>query len=121
MTDYKLNRIEGTDIFYFAKGNVQCLGDTIVQGTFDEVLAVAEQLKNEAKDPGTESTTKIEEQTALIDIQSAKWFVIFLNDNLVQIVRTPGDVMYSLPLGLECYEERLELIFERIIKKYNYE
>jgi hypothetical protein len=121
MTDFQLNRIEGTDIFYFAKGNVQCLGDTIVQGTFDEVLAVAEQLKNEAKDPGTESTTKIEEQTALIDIQSAKWFVIFLNDNLVQIVRTPGDVMYSLPLGLECYEERLELIFERIIKKYNYE
>ena len=57
---YKLNRIEDTDIFYFAKSNVRCLGDTIVQGTFDEVLAVAEQLKNEAKDPGTESTTKIE-------------------------------------------------------------
>jgi hypothetical protein len=118
MTDYKLNRIEGTDIFYFAKGNIECLGDTIVQGTFDEVLAVAEQLKDEAKDPGTEDTTKIENQTALIDIQSAKWFVIFLNDDLVQIVRTPGDVLYSLPLGLECYEERLELIFERIVKRF---
>ena len=118
MTDYKLNRIEGTDIFYFSKGNIKCLGDPIVQGTFDEVLAVAEQLKNEAKDPGTEGTTKIENQTALIDIQSAKWFVIFLSDNLVQIVRTPGNVVYSLPLGLECYEERLELIFKRIIKKF---
>lgn len=118
MTDYKLNRIEGTDIFYFAKSDVKCLGDTIIEGTFDEVLAVAEQLKNEAKDPGTEDTTKIENQTALIDIQSAKWFVIFLNDDLVQIVRTPGNVIYSLPLGLECYEERLELIFERIIKKF---
>ena len=118
MIDYKLNRIEDTDIFYFAKGDVKRLGNTIVQGTFDEVLAVAEQLKNEAKDPGTEDTTKIESQTALIDIQSAKWFVIFLSDNLVQIVRTPGDVVYSLPLGLECYEERLELIFERIIKKF---
>ena len=118
MTDYKLNRIEGTDIFYFAKGNIECLGDTIIEGTFDEVLAIAEQLKSEAKDPGTEDTTKIENQTALIDIQSAKWFVIFLNDDLVQIVRTPGDVIYSLPLGLECYEERLELIFERIIKKF---
>ena len=118
MTDYKLNRIEGTDNFYFAKGDVESLGDTIVQGTFDEVLAVAEQLKNEAKDPGTEDTTKIENQTALIDIQSAKWFVIFLSDDLVQIVRTPGDVVYSLPLGLECYEERLELIFERIVKKF---
>jgi len=115
---YKLNRIEGTDIFYFAKGNIECLGDTIIEGTFDEVLAVAEQLKNEAKDPGTEDTTKIENQTALIDIQSAKWFVIFLNDDLVQIVRTPGDVVYSLPLGLECYEERLELIFERIVKRF---
>ena len=115
---YKLNRIEGTDIFYFAKGNIECLGDTIVQGTFDEVLTVAEQLKNEAKDPGTEDTTKIENQTALIDIQSAKWFVIFLNNDLLQIVRTPGDVVYSLPLGLECYEERLELIFERIVKKF---
>ena len=115
---YKLNRIEGTDIFYFAKGNIECLGDTIVQGTFDEVLAVAEQLKNEAKDPGTEDTTKIENQTALIDIQSAKWFVIFLNNDLLQIVRTPGDVVYSLPLGLECYEERLELIFERIVKRF---
>ena len=115
---YKLNRIEDTDIFYFTKGDIKCLGDTIVQGTFDEVLAVAEQLKNEAKDPGMEDTTKIENQTALIDIQSAKWFVIFLNDDLVQIVRTPGDVIYSLPLGLECYEERLELIFERIIKKF---
>ena len=118
MTDYKLNRIEDTDIFYFAKGNVKCLGNTIVQGTFDEVLAVAEQLKSEAKDPGTEDTTKIENQTALIDIQSAKWFVIFLSNDLVQIVRTPGNVVYSLPLGLECYEERLELIFERIIKKF---
>lgn len=118
MTDFQLNRIEDTDIFYFAKSNVQCLGDTIIQGTFNEVLAVAEQLKNEAKDPGTEDTTKIENQTALIDIQSAKWFVIFLNDDLVQIVRTPGDVVYSLPLGLECYEERLELIFERIVKKF---
>ena len=115
---YKLNRIEDTDIFYFAKSDVKCLGDTIVQGTFDEVLAVAEQLKNEAKDPGTEDTTKIENQTALIDIQSAKWFVIFLNNDLLQIVRTPGDVVYSLPLGLECYEERLELIFERIVKKF---
>jgi len=115
---YKLNRIEDTDIFYFVKGNVECLGDTIIQGTFDEVLAVAEQLKKEAKDPGTEDTTKIENQTALIDIQSEKWFVIFLSDNLVQIVRTPGDVIYSLPLGLECYEERLELIFERIVKKF---
>ena len=115
---YKLNRIEGTDIFYFVQGSVRCLGDTIIEGTFDEVLAVAEQLKNEAKDPGTEDTTKIENQTALIDIQSAKWFVIFLNDDLVQIVRTPGDVIYSLPLGLECYEERLELIFERIVKKF---
>ena len=115
---YKLNRIEGTDIFYFAKGDIECLGDTIVQGTFDEVLAVAEQLKNEAKDPGTEDTTKIENQTALIDIQSAKWFVIFLNNDLLQIVRTPGDVVYSLPLGLECYEERLELIFERIVKRF---
>ena len=115
---YKLNRIEDTDIFYFVKGDVKCLGDTIGQGTFNEVLAVAEQLKNEAKDPGTEDTTKVENQTALIDIQSAKWFVIFLNDDLFQIVRTPGDIIYSLPLGLECYEERLELIFERIIKKF---
>ena len=118
MTDYKLNRIENTDIFYFAKSDVKCLGDTIIEGTFDQVLAVAEQLKNEAKDPGTDDTTKIENQTALIDIQSAKWFVIFLSDNLIQIVRTPGNVVYSLPLGLECYEERLELIFKRIIKKF---
>ena len=118
MTDYKLNRIENTDIFYFAKSDVKCLGDTIIEGTFDQVLAVAEQLKNEAKDPGTDDTTKIENQTALIDIESAKWFVIFLSDDLIQIVRTPGDVVYSLPLGLECYEERLELIFKRIIKKF---
>ena len=115
---YKLNKIEDTDIFYFAKSDVECLGDTIVQGTFDEVLAVAEQLKNEAKDPGTDDTTKIESQTTLIDIESAKWFVIFLSDDLIQIVRTPGDVVYSLPLGLECYEERLALIFERIVKRF---
>jgi len=116
---YKLNRIEDTDIFYFAESERGCLGETLIKGTFYEVLAVAESLKDEAIDIGSGSSVKIENPLFLTDIVDAKWYIIFLASDLIQIVRTDGQQTYSLPTGFECYQEPLNDIFNRIIEQFN--
>jgi hypothetical protein len=116
---YKLNRIEDTDIFYFAESERGCLGETLIKGTFYEVLAVAESLKDEAIDIGRGSSVKIENPVFLTDIVDAKWYIIFLASDLIQIVRTDGQQTYSLPTGFECYQEPLNDIFNRIIEQFN--
>jgi hypothetical protein len=111
---YKLNRIEETDIFFFASENRKCQGETLVKGSFYEVLAVAELLKNDAVDIGTGDSVKVDNPLFLTNIVDAKWYVIFLGSDLIQIIRTDGITPYSLPTGFEAYQEPLNDIFLRI-------
>ena len=99
---FKLDRIKDTDIFYFTNSMIQTVGETLVEGTFNEVLAVASSMKDSAADVGTGGSVAIETALGLTDIIDAKWYVLILNTNMntlrIQIVRTSGTEKYSLPI-----------------------
>ena len=121
---YKLDRIENTDIFYFTKDNVETVGNTLIQGSFNEVLAVAQTLKDDANDIGSGDSIEINLAAEMTNILNAKWYVIFLNVNpsalFVQIVRTSGAEKYSLPTNfVAAYQEPLNNIFTRISNLVN--
>jgi shikimate kinase len=120
---YKLDRIEYTDIFYFTKDSVKAFGTTLIQGSFNEVLAIATTLKNNANDIGTGGSIRVTNANNLTNITNAKWYVIFLDSNLsnlnIQIVRTSGAEKYSLPTNFETYQETLQDIFTRISNLVN--
>ena len=115
---FKLSRIDETDIFYFSTTGTQTPGDILVEGTLDEVLVVANELKATATDLGEGDSVPVTDQLSLMSITDAKWFVSFINDDLVLIVRTSGDKPYSIPMGQESYQEPLDNIIQRIVTKY---
>ena len=115
---YKLSRIDETDIFFLAGDSVKLLGETLVTGTFQEVLAVAETLKDTAVDVGSGELVSIENPVLeLTNITDARWFLLVLNGRY-QIVRTSGAEVYSLPTNaLEgSGQGSLESIFNKIIE-----
>ena len=117
MTDFQLNRIEGTDIFFLAKENIKLLGETLIAGTFDEVKSYAEILKQEAEFVG-EGFTIIENTQDLINIDTERWYLLELLDRF-QIIKT-GDVIYSLPTNyIAAAYGSLDKIFNFIEQKIN--
>jgi hypothetical protein len=115
---YKLNRIEGTDIFFLSNSSIKTLGETLTAGTFQEVLAVAETLKDTAVDVGSGDLVSIENPVLeLTNITDARWFLLVLSDRY-QIVRTSGNEVYNLPTNaLEgSGQGSLESIFNKIIE-----
>lgn len=115
--DYKLNRIEDTDIFFLSKSEINLLGETIAQGTFQEVLAVAETLKADAVDVGAGALVTVENPvTDLVNITDAKWFLLAMSDRY-KIIRTSGTEPYSLSTNcLFAMQGSLENIFAKIIE-----
>jgi hypothetical protein len=118
MENYKLNRIEGTDIFSLAKESVELRGENLIVGTFSQVLGLAINLKDDANDVGTGDLVGIVNPlTELTNITDAKWFLLVLTDRY-QIVRTSGTEVYSLPTNIlegSC-QGSLENIFNKIIE-----
>jgi len=123
----KLTRIENSDIFFLAGDGVRCVGDVLIEGSFEVVFGYALQLRNQPDvDMGSGDSVSIDSaDSALLmtNIIDAKWFVIYLNLEvnhfLIQIVRTSGRELYSLPTGFVAYQEPLNNIFDRIYTLMN--
>ena len=124
--NFKLNRIEETDIFYLAAINAPCQGETLISGTFEEVFAYATQLKDDGADVGTGDYKEVNDAD-LTNVSTAKWFLIDLNNlfqttdltviqqtGVLMIVRTNGVDSYSLPTGRYSTTGTLTEIFTRI-------
>ena len=113
MTDYKLNRIEDTDIFFLAKEDIKLLGETLITGTFQEVKSYAEILKQEAEFIG-EGFTIVNTQD-LINIDTERWYLLELLDRF-QIVKTDGKNIYNLPTNISNNSGygSLDSIFQKI-------
>jgi hypothetical protein len=122
---YKLTNIEDTDIFFFARTEVDLLGEiakdeqgNLAKGTFAEVLAVAINLKTEAVNIGQGDLVDIvDPQNELTNILVAKWFLLVFADRY-QIVLPNGVVPYSLPTNIlsQSAHGSLENIFTKIIQ-----
>ena len=98
--NYKLNRIEYTDIFFLAQEDVELLGENLIIGSFEEVKSFAETLKQDANDVGTGEFTTIQNPTLeLSNITIAKWFLLELPDRF-QVVRTNNENVYNLPTNI---------------------
>lgn len=98
--NYKLNRIEDTDIFFLAQEDVKLLGENLIIGSFEEVKSFAETLKQDANDTGEGDFTPIQNPTLeLTNITDAKWYLLELPDRY-QIVRTDGENIYNLPTNV---------------------
>lgn len=115
----KLTRVEDSDIFYLAGDGVRCVGEVLIEGSFEVVFGYALQLRNEPGiDLGSGDSVTVDSALAMTNISDAKWYVIYLNLEvnhfLIQIVRTSGRELYSLPTGFEAYQEPLNNIFDRI-------
>jgi hypothetical protein len=118
MENYKLNRIQDTDIFFLAKGNIELLGENLITGSFQEVLGLASTLRNDANDIGTGDLVAITDaKIELTSIINAKWYLLAMTDRF-QIVRTDGLTPYSLPTNILAGSGQgsLENIFNRIIQ-----
>lgn len=118
MTDYKLNRIEDTDIFFLAQKNIDLLGELIIQGSFSEVLEVANQLKSKANDIGVGDLVSINNPAIeLSNISKSNWYLLILEDRY-QIVRTSEEIIYNLPTNIKAGSGKgsLENIFNKIIE-----
>jgi len=120
----KLTRVEDSDIFYLAGDGVRCVGEVLIEGSFEVVFEYALQLRNEPDvDLGSGDSVTVDSALAMTDIMEAKWFVIYLNLEvnhfLIQIVRTSGRELYSLPTGFVAYQEPLNNIFDRIYTLIN--
>jgi len=115
----KLTRVEDSDIFYLADDEVKCLGEILIKGNFEVIFNYALKLRNELNiDLGSGDSVAINSSLAMTNIIDAKWYVIFLNLNksniLIQIVRTSGKELYSLPTNFVAYQEPLINIFNRV-------
>jgi len=120
----KLTRIQDSDIFYLAGDGVRCVGEVIIQGGFEVVFGYALQLRNEPDiDMGSGNSVAVDSALAMTNIIDAKWYLIYLNLEvnhfLIQIVRTSGRELYSLPTGFEAYQEPLIDIFNRVYTLMN--
>jgi len=120
----KLTRVKDSDIFFLAGDGVQCVGDVLVEGSFEVVFGYALQLRNEPGiDLGSGDSVTVDSALAMTNISDAKWYVIYLNLEvnhfLIQIVRTSGRELYSLPTGFVAYQEPLNNIFTRISNLVN--
>ena len=114
--NYKLNRIEDTDIFFLAQEDVKLLGENLIVGSFEEVKSFAETLKQNANDIGEGEFTPIQNPTLeLSNITIAKWFLLELSDRF-QIVRTDGESVYNLPTNISSNSGygSLDSIFAKI-------
>ena len=115
---YKLNRIEDTDIFFLAQKNIDLLGELIIQGSFSEVLEVANQLKSKANDIGVGDLVSINNPAIeLSNISKSNWYLLILEDRY-QIVRTSEEIIYNLPTNIKAGSGKgsLENIFNKIIE-----
>lgn len=115
---YKLNRIEDTDIFFLAQDDIDLLGELIIQGSFNEVLEVANQLKSNANDIGVGDLVSINNPVIeLSNISNANWYLLILEDRY-QIVRTSEETIYNLPTNIKAGSGKgsLENIFNKIIE-----
>ena len=115
----KLTRVEDSDIFFLAGDGVRCVGEVLIEGSFEVVFEYALQLRNEPDvDLGSGDSVTVDSALAMTNISDAKWYVIYLNLEvnhfLIQIVRTSGSELYSLPTGFVAYQEPLINIFDRI-------
>jgi len=116
---YKLNRIEGTDIFFLSKNrDIKMPGKTIAEGNFNNILAVAEELKKEAQFTGSGDLVYIKNPVnELSDITIENWYLLELEDRY-QIVKTDGQNIYNLPTNIKSNTAHgsLENIFKKVIE-----
>ena len=116
---YKLNRIEDTDIFFLSKNkDIEMLGETIAEGNFNNILAVAEELKKEAQFTGSGDLVYIKNPAnELSDITIENWYLLELEDRY-QIVKTDGQNIYNLPTNIKSNTAHgsLENIFKKVIE-----
>ena len=116
---YKLNRIEDTDIFFLSKNrDIKMLGKTIAEGNFNNILAVAEELKKEAQFTGSGDLVYIKNPVnELSDITIENWYLLELEDRY-QIVKTDGQNIYNLPTNIKSNTAHgsLENIFKKVIE-----
>ena len=116
---YKLNRIEGTDIFFLSKNrDIKMLGETIAEGNFNDILVVAEELKKEAQFTGSGDLVYIKNPVnELSDITIENWYLLELEDRY-QIVKTDGQNIYNLPTNIKSNTAHgsLENIFKKVIE-----
>ena len=115
--DYKLNKIEDTDIFFFGKETDNLLGENLITGTFNQVLSFASQMKNDAVDVGTGDLVDIADPvTELSNIMTSDYYLLQRPDGVFQITRPDGLVPYSLPTNVTLAAKgSLENIFKKII------
>ena len=118
MRNYKLNRIEDTDIFFLANENVELLGENLIVGEFSQVLGLASTLKDDANDVGEGDLVYIVNPlTELTSITDAKWYLLVMADRYT-IVRTSGTQPYSLATNVLAGSGQgsLESIFAKIVE-----
>ena len=116
---YKLNRIDDTDIFFLSKNrNIKMLGETIAEGSFNDILSVAEELKKNAQFIGSGDLVYIKNAVnELSGITIENWYLLDLDDRY-QIVKTDGQNIYSLPTNIKSNTAHgsLENIFKKVIE-----
>ena len=122
MANYKLNRLEDTDIFFLAKENIELLGENLITGTFSQVLSLASTLKDNAVGTlGEGELIDIDNPVIeLTHITNANWYLLIMSDRY-QIVRTSDTDVYNLPTNIleGSGQGNLEHIFEKIIEREN--
>lgn len=125
--DFKLNKLDGENVFYLAAKDARCLGDTLIEGTFTEVLTYANQLKNVPETfLGGDAYHQVG-NAEVTDVIEEKWFCIDLNNlylmtdidtikanGVLQIIKTDGNTAYSLPTNRYTTTGTLEEIFTRV-------
>lgn len=118
MINYKLNKIEDVDVFYFCEESQKTLGETLVVGTFNEVLIYASQLKDEAVDAGAGNLVDIVNPLLeLSNIMSTDYYLLQRPDGVFQVTRPDGLTPYSLPTNAQLSAKgSLENIFAKIIE-----
>jgi len=112
---YKLNLLD-EGIYLFAQEQVNLLGEQLIKGSFEDVLAYANELKDNASFIGEGELEAIYAEK-LIDIEEEKWFLLIDKElPYYQIIHTLATEKYTLPTNKEAYSGRLDLIFQRIIE-----
>jgi hypothetical protein len=112
---YKLNLLD-EGIYLFAQEQVNLLGEQLIKGSFEDVLAYANELKDNASFIGEGELEAIDAEK-LIDIEEEKWFLLIDKElSYYQIIHTLATGKYTLPTNKEAYSGRLDLIFQRIIE-----
>jgi hypothetical protein len=70
---FKLNRLDEEDIFYLAAKDVKCLGETLMEGTFNEAFTAAAQLEVEESVNLSDDDYTLASDTEMTGILDAKW------------------------------------------------